>query len=243
MKPLCFDVLRAKCVRPALALLVIVLASGETKGQTASRSSPTENAQSRVLLLSPAAATRPGHTHAALVLSNTSFSGEITFRGRVRTVRQLRTGSPPNPWECAWLVWNYYGGHFYYLALKTNGWEIGKHDRAFPGNQMFLMTGAGSFDLGVWYQFEITQKENEIAVRINDVEVARLTDTVRPYTSGKFGFYTEDAVIQVDDITAPFREDFEDYPLEVHRRDGQVLKNWFMPFLGHGHAAIVKAEK
>ena len=227
-----------------LAFFLFAFAAGEAMGQTALHgNTPPDNVQSRVLVLSPKAATRPDDTHAALALSNTSLSGKITFRGRVRTIQQLRTGSPPNPWECAWLVWNHHGDHFYYLALKTNGWEIGKRDSVYPGHQRFLKTGEGAHELGVWYEFEITQIENEISVSINGVEVARLTDIERPYTFGKFGFYTEDAVIQVDDITAPFKEDFEDHLLEVHRRDGHAIKNWFMVFLGQGYGEVANTNK
>src|SRR5262245_54436278 len=107
--------------------------------------------QTRVLVLSPKIATRPNETHAALGLSKTSFSGEIKFRGRVQTARQLRTGSPPNPWECAWIVWNYQAHRFYYLALKTNGWEIGKFDQLFHRKQKFLKTGTTPFEVGTWH--------------------------------------------------------------------------------------------
>src|SRR5436853_5434791 len=137
-------------MKVTLALFVLAFATGEAMGQTAlrsdarperldlaqnSESKPLAQSESRVLVLSPKVSTRPGETHAALALSNTSFSGDFTFRGRVQTVKQLRTGSPPNPWECVWIVWNYQGDRFYYLSLKTNGWEIGKRDHARKGQQ------------------------------------------------------------------------------------------------------------
>jgi hypothetical protein len=246
----------------AFALFAVALVAGEALGQTAlpngtmleqlniaqnSDVDPTPaqivDPESRVLVLSPEVATRPNETHAALVLSNMSFSGDITFRGRVQTVKQLRTGSSPNPWECVWIVWNYQGNHFYYVALKTNGWEIGKYDRTVKNQQKFLRTGKTPYELGVWHEFEITQKENEITVRIDDVDIAAFRDLVRPFMSGKLGFYTEDAEVQIDDITAPFNDDFEDYPLQVQRGDGRVVKNWFMPFLGHGYGAILTRKK
>jgi hypothetical protein len=245
-----------------ITLLAFALASGDAIGQTAlqpeaapERIGVAENsdvvappqeaagAETRVLVLSPQISTRANETHAALALSNTSFSGDITFRGRIQTVRQLRTGSPPNPWECAWIVWNYQGNHFYYVSLKTNGWEIGKYDRAAKTQQKFLRTGKETYALGVWHEFEITQKENEITVRIDGTDIAAFRDEMHPYTSGKLGFYTEDAEVQIDDITAPFTDDFEDYPLQIHRGDGRALKNWSMPFLGHGYGAILTRAK
>jgi hypothetical protein len=245
-----------------ITLLAFALASGDAIGQTvlqpgagSERPEVVENSdvaaprqdatgvESRVLVLSPQVSTHAAETHAALVLSNTSFSGNITFRGRVQTVRQLRTGSPPNPWECAWIVWNYQGNHFYYVSLKTNGWEIGKYDRTIKGQQKFLRTGKETYALGAWHEFEITQKENEITVRIDGTDIAAFRDEVHAYTSGKLGFYTEDAEVQIDDITAPFTDDFEDYPLQIHRGDGRALKNWSMPFLGHGYGAILTRAK
>jgi hypothetical protein len=107
----------------------------------------------RVLVLSPKASTRNAETHAAIALSNTVFSGDITFRGRVRTVKQLRTGSDPNPWESVWIVWNYNGGHFYYVALKTNGWEIGKHDRTIANQQLELGTNLKLYKGNLKFRF------------------------------------------------------------------------------------------
>jgi hypothetical protein len=245
-----------------LALFALAFAMGEAMGQTSLRSGartdkldvaqnldsgslaqPTANFQSAVLVLSPKVSTRPRETHAALALSNASFAGDITFRGRVKTVKQLRTGSLPNPWECVWVVWNYQANQFYYLALKTNGWEIGKHEQAVKGHQRFLKTGETPHAIGEWHDFEITQTQNEITVRINGDEVASFTDNVHPYMSGKLGFYTEDAEIEIDSVTEPFLDDFQDYPLHVHRGDGHVVKNWFMKFLGHGYAAISLRKK
>jgi len=199
----------------------------------------TSKSAKRVLLISPRASTRPRETHSALILSNTSFAGDFVFRGRVQTTKQLRVGSAPNPWECAWIVWNYKADHFYYLALKTNGWEIGKFDPAFARHQRFLKTGRTPFAVGTWHDFEIQLSNDEIRVSLNGIEIAAIRDRANPYKAGKFGFYTEDAEILVENITEPFEDDFTDYPLEVHWRDGQVLKNWFMPFLGHGYAAII----
>ena len=82
--------------------------------------------QGQVLVLEPKAATNPGDTHAALVISRGGFSN-VRFGGEAMTIAQLRTGSPPNEWETAWAVFAYTDNkHFYYLAMKTNGWELGK---------------------------------------------------------------------------------------------------------------------
>ena len=150
----------------------------------------------RVLSQRPRAATRPAETHASLVTSRERF-GNIDVTARMRTVRQLRTGSKPNPWEVAWFLWNYKDNvHFYYLALKPNGWELGKEDPAYPGAQRFLSTGAGSFRIGRWYGVRVRQVGNVITVWANGVRLTRIRDTERPYLSGRVGLYNEDAKVQ-----------------------------------------------
>ena len=92
----------------------------------------------QVLLLQPLAATAPDETHAAIVVSREVFS-DFEFCADFVTLTQLRKNSPPNPWETAWAVFAYTDdNHFYYMAFKTNGWELGKVDPAYPGGQRFL---------------------------------------------------------------------------------------------------------
>jgi hypothetical protein len=197
-------------------------------------------ATSRVLVLSPQAATRADVTHSALVLTRKRYSGSVAFAGRLQTVKQLRTGSAPNPWECGWVVWNYRDSeHFYYLAVKPNGWEIGKRDPAYPGGQRFLASGHTAYPIGSWHRFAVTQDGARMTVHLNGTKIAAYTDAERPYTDGALGFYVEDAEIQIDRITAPFAENFAAYPAKTMiRTDGAVMRNWVTPFLGYGFLAI-----
>lgn len=198
----------------------------------------------RVFLLSPGSANSPDVTHSALLVTRENYSGHLSFGGRVQTVKQLRVGSPPNDWECAWLVWNYEDDeHFYYLAIKPTGWEIGKRDPAYPGGQRFLVSGHDAFPIGTWHRFMIHQENNLITALVNDVAIASYADTERPYLAGKLGLYTEDAEVQIDDITAPFSENFESYPPSTYDTDGHTMNNWLLPFLGYGHAAIGDRQK
>ena len=108
-----------------------------------------------MLVLSPSVATRADETHSALVLTRKRYRGNLSFAGRLRTVRQLRTGSAPNPWECGWIVWNYQDAeHFYYLAVKPNGWELGKRDPVYAGGQNSSRPGTPSTrsaaGIGLW---------------------------------------------------------------------------------------------
>jgi hypothetical protein len=157
----------------------------------------------RVHYLAPMSAQRPEETHAALLLS-TQRHGDLELTLRVRTVRQLRQQSAPNPWETAWVVWHYQDDlHFYYLALKPNGWEIGKRDPAFPGGQRFLGSGSTPvYSVLSWHQVRIVQVGNVMAVWADGRRLARLTDGESPYTQGYLGLYCEDAHAQFADVQA-----------------------------------------
>jgi hypothetical protein len=166
-------------LRPALALLALGMAAGSPGSRDASTA--------RVLVLSPAVADSPDVTHAALLITRESYSGRVAFAGRVRTAKQLRTGSRPNPWECAWLVWSYQDEeHFYYVALKPAGWEIGKRDPAYPGGQRFLASGEDGFVLGAWHDFRIVQEGGTVTIRLNGTEIAAIADVERAAAGSDF---------------------------------------------------------
>jgi len=150
----------------------------------------------RVLQQRPQASTAPGETHASLVTTRDRYD-DVDLSVKLRTVRQLRTGSTPNPWEVAWVLWSYTDNlHFYYLVLKPNGWELGKEDPAYPGAQRFLATGAGSFPVGHWHSLRVQQVGSRITVWANGTLLTRLQDAERPYLSGRVGLYNEDAEVR-----------------------------------------------
>ena len=133
--------------------------------------------------------------HAALVTSGPSF-GDSTLNVRERTVTQLRTGQAPNAWEVGWVLWHYTDNtHFYYLLLKPNGWELGKEDPAYPGNQRFLATGGGTFAVGTWHSVSVSQIGNQITASADGNQLVTFVDTERPYLSGSVGLYSEDAYV------------------------------------------------
>jgi len=156
---------------------------------------------SNVLSLTPAASRSPGETHAALVRTAQSF-GDLDLTVRLRTVEQLRSGTP-NPWEVGWVLWHYGDNtHFYYVALKPNGWELGKEDPAYPGAQRFLATGSNpTFPVGRWSTVRIRQVSNAITVWVNGAPVVSFTDTQGPYLSGSLGLYNEDSQVRFDGVT------------------------------------------
>jgi hypothetical protein len=194
----------------------------------------------KMLVLSTMASTKASETHAALALFSQTYASEIVFSGRVATLRQLRQGDRPNSWECAWIVWNYRDNeHFYYLALKPDGWELGKRDPAYEGGQRFMATGSRAFPVGAWTSFTVSQRDNHIVVSADGDELASLTDATPPiYTSGKIGLYNEDAVVALARLTSPVKEDFRAHAEGRTTADGSNLRDWTFPFLGFGAASI-----
>ena len=191
------------------------------------------------LVLAPQASTSPDETHAALVVSQASFSN-VRFSAGFQTLEQLRTGSPPNPWESAWAVFNYTDNtHFYYVAFKPNGWELGKADPAYPGAQRFLATGSlPSCAVGTEHSFDIQCEGNVISVWLDGALLTTFTDNERPYLSGKVGFYTEDAKVAFDNVSGSISDNFESYSAQTFS-DGATLGSlWETPFVGYGFGAI-----
>jgi len=156
---------------------------------------------SKVLAQAPRPSQNADETHAALVTSVAAF-GDLDLTARVRTVAQLRTPTP-NPWEVAWLLWNYTDNtHFYYVLLRPTGWELGKEDPAYPGAQRFLATGSTpSFPIGPWHTIRVRQVANSITIWVNGTLLTTFTDTEKPYLRGSLGMYTEDAVAHFDDVS------------------------------------------
>lgn len=154
------------------------------------------------LHLSPQIADAPEKTQSSLV-TGPAYQGAIQFQANIITESQLRTGSTPNAWEVAWMVWNYSDNeHFYYFIPKPNGWELGKRDPNYTGGQRFLATGSDTlFPINNDYEVKIEQdNSNKITVWVNGIQITSFTDTQSPYNSGKIGIYTEDAHIRIDNI-------------------------------------------
>ncbi len=156
----------------------------------------------------PKTSTSASQTSAALVTSTSSF-GDFDASLKMNTLAQLRTGSPPNAWEMAWVLWHYQSNNaFYYLILKTNGWEVGKEYTNTSGqqDQCFLSTGSSpTFALNTQYTTRVQQVGSTITVWVNGLQLTSFTDSsscgVSPYTNGNLGLYTEDAKAQFDDIS------------------------------------------
>lgn len=113
----------------------------------------------------------------------------------------------------------------YYLVLKPNGWELGKLDQELflgIGGQRYLVTGSSpKFPVGPSWRSVIIQQRQVDATHVRitvTVDGQRLTTFVdgpgsggypawsahpeqEIYTAGRIGLYTEDALVQFDDVT------------------------------------------
>lgn len=149
----------------------------------------------RTFFLEPGRPESATSTHSALVLSTRSWH-DFALVVRLRTSSQLRRPRP-NSWEVGWLLWHYSDErHFYYIILKPNGFELGKEDPAYPGQQRFLVTSSEpAFPAGLWYVVRVLQRGDVISVSVDGRNLVRYADTRDPYSSGLIGLYAEDAAV------------------------------------------------
>ena len=162
--------------------------------------------QNSTIVLEPKAATQPTETHAALVKSDATYSGDYTFSTTMRTDAQLRTGSEPNPWEVGWLAFGYKpDGTFKYLLLKPNGYGIELGEFLGGTTQNFLWTsqvGADDFPIGRDYRVDVRVYGESIEVLVDGARRLSYTQTQkdRLSTDGAVAVYAEDARVIFSDI-------------------------------------------
>lgn len=170
--------------------------------------SVTWNTSAKRLTLKPLAATEQSETHAALVVSTKSYRQPFQLKYTMKTVQQLRTGSAPNPWETGWGVFGYKtDGKFKYTILKPNGYGLEIGESLLNDQQNFLYTsmyGQDFFPIGTNYSVVLTAKNNAVTVTVNGKKYASYTMSGKDVLSadGRFGFYSEDAEVQISNIIA-----------------------------------------
>jgi hypothetical protein len=155
------------------------------------------------LFMTPTEAMRAEETHAPLVLGP-MHGDQFLLRTSLETVQHTRRADAPNPWEVGWVVWQYQDdAHFYYFIPKPNGWELGKRDPAYPGGQRFLATGNRQvFPIGQVHHVTVRQIGSIMTVTVNGEPIVQFRDDERPYRSGRFALYAEDAAIRVHRVAA-----------------------------------------
>ena len=165
----------------------------------------TEN--NTVFYEAPKTSIRPNETHAALTLTTQTYE-DVEMYLKVKTNKQLRENSAPNPWEVAWIIWRYQDDwHHYYFIFKPNGIELGKKQNENQAEeQIFLYTAnepkLKTDEWNTWY-IKMSGNYIEIWLEMADGTMQRVVnyhDNAPIVGPGKIGLYTEDAHVQFDDV-------------------------------------------
>lgn len=213
----------------------------EVEGVRATASTDPGGEPGQVLSLRPAPPDHDGVTRSTFVASTAPAVGPLLLQASLRTDAQLRQA--PNPWETGWLFWRLAEDlstraqtadpadlcgrrHGLYLALKTNGWELGKfgpgyaagltRDPAAGGCQRFLASGdSPRARPGHWQRVCVLAIDDRFAAWVDGEPLVGAgtwqdrDDTAiragRPegeplYSSGAIGLYTEDAAVSFTDL-------------------------------------------
>ncbi len=192
------------------------------------------------LSLRPAPPDHDGVTRSTFVAS-AAETGPMLLSASLRTDAQLR--DEPNPWETAWLFWRLGATdddrsraadpaglcsqrRGLYLALKTNGWELGKFGPGYSsglaadpqagGCQRFMASGdSPKARPGRWQRVCVLALEDRVAAWVDGELLVgagtwrdrddRLERGGRPegepvHLSGGVGLYTEDAAVSFTDV-------------------------------------------
>lgn len=167
------------------------------------RDGPAIRIGSGFLRLNPAPVRRASQTRAALVVSTERFTTRSLHLTATWTPRRTTRIGPANPWETGWLVWDYLSNdHFTYLALKPNGWEVGRRDPTRPGGQRFVRTGAEPITpMGTTRTVTVDRIGPQTTIRV-DGEVLTTYRLKAGERTGSIGVYSEDAVVDVTEIYA-----------------------------------------
>ncbi|HJU94751.1 MAG TPA: family 16 glycoside hydrolase [Nitrososphaera sp.] len=176
-------------------------------GTVTTTSLTTTNNNNTVFYEEPKTSTRPSETHAALTLTTQSFE-DVEMQLKVKTNKQLRQNSTPNPWEVAWIMWRYQDEwHHYYFIFKPNGIELGKKQNENQAEEQIFLYTANEPKLKIdeWNTWYIKMSGNhiEIWLKMADGTIQRVVNyhDNAPITGpGNIGLYTEDAHVQFDDV-------------------------------------------
>lgn len=150
-------------------------------------------------LLASQVPTAPGETHSAL-LTSPPLQGDLTFAYTATTLRQLRTGSTPNPWEVAWSMFRFRDlADYYWFILKPNGWELGKKQGS--DRQIFLVTGSSpTLSVGQPNRIRIAASGARIRISVDGAPVVDFVDPSPLPAGGSVGLYEEDSSVRFQDL-------------------------------------------
>ncbi len=160
-----------------------------------------------MFFLKPKISTAPSETSAALVKSTGTFC-DYNLDFDIKTVKQLRQNSPPNPWEAGWIIFRYSDTfHYYWFLVKPNGIELGKKDcdtcsDPVDGQQFLVTKDIPTLKLNKWSHWTVNIVGNHIKISVNGKLVIDFIDNTMSSTlsSGAIAMYSEDAYVRYDNM-------------------------------------------
>ena len=155
----------------------------------------------------PKSSMSPTETHSALTLTTQTYQ-DVEMNLKVKTNKQLRQNSTPNPWEVAWIMWRFQDDwHHYYFIFKPNGIELGKKQNERQAEEQIFLYTANEPKLKVdaWNTWHIKMSGNHIQIWLENADgswqrVVDYHDNTPIVGPGNIGLYTEDAHVQFDDV-------------------------------------------
>ncbi|MFL6469272.1 MAG: family 16 glycoside hydrolase, partial [Nitrososphaeraceae archaeon] len=161
----------------------------------------------KVFFMYPQTSTSPSQTSASLAVSTQTWPN-FDMSMDVKTVKQLRQNSPPNPWETAWVFFRYTDTfHYYAFLVKPNGIEFDKKDcntctDPVQGQQFLVTASSPTLKIGTWSNWKISAIGNHIIITVDGNKVIDYIDqTMSPQLArGSIAMYNEDAYAQFDNV-------------------------------------------
>lgn len=174
------------------------------------------------MYLAPKAATASNQTYGATVMTTKMYT-DFDMTLDVVTLKQLRTGSPANNWEVAWLNWCRSNSltdltelrfHAYAFTAKIDGWQLEKKDNEQQDDtaEIYLVTNnTPDIRIGTWQKWRIKVTGTAtgtptIQVWVDGVQLCNYVDNKPPLNSekmkrqGPIVLYTEDAAVGFDNV-------------------------------------------
>lgn len=180
------------------------------------------------MVMTTGIAIKPSETYSSLLLSTQKFK-DFDLSIDVKTLKQSRTGSIPNNWEVAWLMWNrfdrYDDFHYYAFLMFSNarknnptGFQLEKKDNDIQDDaaEIFLVPPKGlgtPLKINTWQNWRVRQTGTitgtpNIQIWVDGIQLIDYTDNKPgvPRNSptmlkgGSIVLYCEDSTVAYDNV-------------------------------------------
>jgi hypothetical protein len=149
----------------------------------------------KVFELLPKTAMSKSESHSALVQSILKCS-DFTLDTNIRTVKQLRQITTPNPWEVGQLLFRYTNdANYYVFILKTNGFEF---NRVYGGVEKYLVNKTTpKLTMNTWNHVQVSAVGNHFKIWLDGILIVDYVDSSMPakLASGSVVMYGEDSQV------------------------------------------------